>query len=165
MARSKEVQKQEKELALRNFKFNRFLFIRYALAFSVIGNLYWLFMNLFTQVSSIIFPGVMVVLGGMAAFEYLRLYWTHDNTLKYSKIYFQAQIVANVMLFFATFNETVFSYLYPFLGVSDEAILLVYIILGVGLVVAGISLFKIQRIEQNKDKKYQYIQRYEKYTS
>lgn len=165
MARSKEIKKHEKELALRNFRFNRFLFIRYALAFSVIANLYWLFMNLFTQVSSIILPGVMVVLGGMAAFEYLRIYWTHQNTLKFSKIYFQTQIVVNVLLFFATFNETVFSYLYPFLGMSYEAILLVYIILGVGLVVAGISLFKVLRIAKNKDKKYQYIQRYEKYTS
>ncbi|AMB97931.1 hypothetical protein [Aerococcus urinaeequi] len=165
MARSKEIKKHEKELALRNFRFNRFLFIRYALAFSVIANLYWLFMNLFTQVSSIILPGAMVVLGGMAAFEYLRIYWTHQNTLKFSKIYFQTQIVVNVLLFFATFNESVFSYLYPFLGVSNEAILLVYIILGVGLVVAGISLFKVLRIAKNKDKKYQYIQRYEKYTS
>lgn len=165
MVRSKEMKKHEKELALRNFRFNRFLFIRYALAFSVIANLYWLFMNLFTQVSSIILPGVMVVLGGMAAFEYLRIYWTHDNTLKFSKIYFQAQIVVNVLLFFAPFNETVFKHLYPFIGMSDEAVLLVYIILGVGLVVAGISSFKVRRIAQNKDKKYQYIQRYEKYTS
>ena len=165
MARSKEMKKHEKELALRNFRFNRFLFIRYALAFSVIANLYWLFMNLFTQVSSIILPGVMVVLGGMAAFEYLRIYWTHDNTLKFSKIYFQAQIVANVLLFFAAFSESAFNYLYPFLGMSDEAVLLVYIILGVGLVVAGISLSKVLRIAKNKDKKYQYIQRYEKYTS
>lgn len=165
MARSKEMKKHEKELALRNFRFNRFLFIRYALAFSVIANLYWLFMNLFTQVSSIILPGVMVVLGGMAAFEYLRIYWTHDNTLKFSKIYFQAQIVANVLLFFAAFSESAFNYLYPFLGMSDEAVLLVYIILGVGFVVAGISLFKVLRIAKNRDKKYQYIQRYEKYTS
>lgn len=165
MVKSKEIKKHEKELALRNFRFNRFLFIRYALAFSVIANLYWLFMNLFTQVSSIILPGVMVVLGGMAAFEYLRLYWTHDNTLKLSKIYFQTQIVVNILLFFVTFNETAFSYLYPFLGVSNQAILLVYIILGVGLVVAGVSLFKVLRIAKNKDKKYQYIQRYEKYTS
>ncbi|MFJ8451458.1 hypothetical protein ACIQ9H_04635 [Aerococcus viridans] len=159
------MKKHEKELALRNFRFNRFLFIRYALAFSVIANLYWLFMNLFTQVSSIILPGVMVVLGGMATFEYLRIYWTHDNTLKFSKIYFQAQIVANVLLFFAAFSETAFNYLYPFLGMSDEAVLLVYIILGVGFVVAGISLFKVLRIAKNRDKKYQYIQRYEKYTS
>lgn len=165
MARSKEMKKHEKELALRNFRFNRFLFIRYALAFSVIANLYWLFMNLFTQASSIILPGVMVVLGGMAAFEYLRIYWTHDNTLKFSKIYFQAQIVANVLLFFAAFSESAFNYLYPFLGMSDEAVLLVYIILGVGFVVAGISLFKVLRIAKNRDKKYQYIQRYEKYTS
>lgn len=165
MVKSKELQQQEKALALRNFRFNRFLFIRYALAFSVIANLYWLFMNLFTQVSSIIFPSVMVVLGGMAAFEYLRIYWTHDNTLKFSKIYFQTQMIFNLILFFVTFNETAFNYLYPFLGVSDEAKLLVYIILGVGLVVAGVSLFKIQRIAKNKDKKYQYIQRYEKYTS
>lgn len=165
MARSKEVQQQEKELALRNFKFNRFLFIRYALAFSVIANLYWLFMNLFTQVSSVVLPAIMVIIGGMAAFEYLRLYWTHDNTLKFSKIYFQVQLVVNVLLFFTTFSETAFNYLYPFLGMSDEAILLVHIILGVGLVVAGVSLFKIQRIAKNRDKKYQYIQRYEKYTS
>lgn len=89
MKRSKEVQAQEKELALRNFKFNRFLFIRYALAFSVIANLYWLFMNLFTQISSVVVPLMMVILGGMAAFEYIKVYWVHENKLKYSKIYFQ----------------------------------------------------------------------------
>lgn len=165
MKKNKEVQKQERALALRNFKFNRFLFIRYALAFGIIVNLYWLFMNLFTQVSSIILPLVMVVAGGLAAFEYLRVYWVHENTLKYSNIYFLTQILVNVGLFIATFSETAFNYFYPFLGISEEARLLVYIILGVGIIMSGISLFKVRRIQLNKDKKYKYIQRYEKYSS
>src|SRR5699024_5873900 len=125
MARSKEIKKHEKEFALRNFRFNRFLFIRYALAFSVIANLYWLFMNLFTQVSSIILPGAMVVLGGMAAFEYLRIYWTHQNILKFSKIYFQTQFVVIVLLFFSYFIVRLFGYLFILLFVSDIAFYLV----------------------------------------
>lgn len=165
MKRSKEVQAQEKELALRNFKFNRFLFIRYALAFSVIANLYWLFMNLFTQISSVVVPLMMVILGGMAAFEYIKVYWVHENKLKYSKIYFQAQFIMNIGLFLLSLNDSVFAFLYPFIEVTPEARMLVYGILAIGMVIAGVSLFKIHRIHLNKDKKYQYIQRYEKYSS
>lgn len=165
MKKSKEVQLREKELALRTFKFNRFLFIRYALAFGVIANMYWFFMSLFTQVSSIVLPLIIVIAGGFAAFEFIRVYWVHENTLKFSKLYFQVQATVNIALSLILLNDSAFNYFYPFFDTSSEARILVYGILAIGLVISGISLFKIHKINLNRDKKYQYIQRYEKYSS
>lgn len=159
--KSRMIQEQ-KELSIRNFKFNRFILLRYFLALFFFINVYWLVFNLFTKPITSIVPLIIIICSLFAVVEQIKLFWVHDNTLNYTKRFFGFQLLMNLMIAVITWNESVFSMLYPFLTYGKESLMAVYGILIVGALVSFLLYRKAQSISMNRDKKYSLIKKYEK---
>lgn len=152
----------QKELSIRNFKFNRFILLRYALALFFFINVYWFIFNLFTKSITAIVPGIVIVCSLAAIGEQIKLFWNHDNALKFTKMFFKVQLAVNIILAVIIWIESVFSFLYPFLTFTNDSLAVVYAILIVGMFVALLLIKKAQSISNNRDKKYKLIKKYEK---
>ena len=67
-------QEQQKKMAEKNFRFNRFLFLRYVLAVFFFANLYWLLAAMASNALLLILPLALLVLAISAIGEYVRLW-------------------------------------------------------------------------------------------
>lgn len=157
-----KVMKNQQELAVRNFKFNRFLLLRYSLALFFFVNLYWLIFNLFTSPITAVVPLLIIICSTLAVGEQIKLYWHHDNTLKFTKLFFKTQFTANVLLTAVAWNKSIFSFLYPFLTYQNNLVMLLYALFITGAFASLILIKKAERIGMNKDKKFELIKKYEK---
>lgn len=154
--------KNQQELAMRNFKFNRFLLLRYSLALFFFVNLYWLIFNLFTRPITATIPLLIIICSFLAVGEQIKLYWHHDNTLKFTKLFFKVQFFVNIFFAVVAWNESFFSFLYPFLTYGTHILILLYALFSAGALASFLLLKKSERISQNKDKKFELLKRYEK---
>lgn len=157
-----KIVQMQKKTTLKNFRYNRFLLLRYLLAGFFFTNLYWGLALILSKSFAAVFPVSLLVLSILASAEHAKLYGEENdemmNKLRYHNIYQKCQIVANVILFTCMFFDELFSFFYPFLVTTVQVKLSVggLLIIGVGL--SLIILIRIQQIYQQKDKHFSYIQ-------
>lgn len=168
MQKQKKTQQStyRKETSKRNFRYNRFLLLRYLLAVFFFSNLnlailYWLGKN-----KLILIPLGMLVLSVLAIYEHVKLYGETtdkvDHQLRYNLLYHQVQGILNSLLLLSTLANIQFLTFFPFLvnTAKNRWIVAIILILGIGL--SLLSIRRIMAIREQKDKHFGYIQEYEK---
>lgn len=153
------IETQKKLSSLKNMYFNRYLMVRYFLAVFVFSNFYW---ALYTQGHWImVIPCILLLLAIKPCFDVIRSYGETSIDMKWSTIYFRAQlgvnIVAAILMWTGMFHD-----LFPFLSdILPSQILASTILLG-GAIMALCCVKRLDKIERNEDKQYKRILQYEK---
>ena len=129
--------------------FNRYLAIRYWMALYFFIDMYWLILLCLEKSILSLFLSVVFIYFGFAIVEQVKKYHTRNNNLRFTKNYFNVQIISN-------FIKTVL--LIPYISLFGAQLLC-----GVSLLeIIGCILLKkrIEKIENNQDKYYIQIQEY-----
>lgn len=154
----------KKKTAVKNFRYNRYLMLRYLLAGFFFSNLYWGLALLMTSSIFALLPFGLLLLSVPAIAEHVRLYgFASDevkNKLQFHKMYQQIQAAINVFLLLSCITGMSFSKLYPFLTNTIETRLATSSVLLAGIILSLIKLKRIQMIYINQDQHYQAIQRF-----
>ncbi|MBE6169603.1 MAG: hypothetical protein E7152_08100 [Enterococcus casseliflavus] len=159
-------QEQQKKMAEKNFRFNRFLFLRYVLAVFFFANLYWLLAAIASNALLLILPLSLLVLAILAIGEYVRLYGSYSEQiagkLRWTRLFYLCQLTMNLLLYVVCFFSPLFSFVFPFLDntLVNRGVLALW--LGVGLALAALCLQRVNKIRRKKDTYYGYIKEYKK---
>ena len=153
------IETQKKLSSLKTLYFNRYLMVRYFLAVFVFSNFYW---ALYTQGHWImVLPCMLLLLAIKPCFDVIRSYGETNIDMKWSTIYFRAQlgvnIVAGILMWTGMFHD-----LFPFLSDITISHILAFMILFIGGIMAFSCVKRLGKIERNEDKQYQRIIQYEK---
>ncbi|MCO8287275.1 hypothetical protein [Tetragenococcus halophilus] len=162
--RSKQIRKK---IAETNFRYNRFLLLRYLLAVFFFVNLYWVLASLLSKAHlAFIISLLLLIVCGFAISEHVKLYGDESDhvlmKLHYNRIYHLFQLVVNSCLFIIAITNLGFEEMYPFLINNFQTRLLIICIVLLGIVCGWSCLYRIHVISQRKDKYYQYIKKYKK---
>lgn len=143
---------------LKNIYFNRYLMIRYFLAIFMFVNFYWLILAS-AWIKAI--PVGLLVLGIASCIEMVKAYGKKEVSMKWTKYFFQVQMMVNIVCFILIWTPA-FHSLLPFFKAS----LITYMIACSMYVVGGLMAFacvrRLKQIDENTDKQYAYIQQCEK---
>ena len=160
------VSQLKKETALKNFRYNRFLLLRYLLAGFFFTNLYWLLSLAMSKSMWALLPLGLIVLSVPAIAEHLRLYgYPSDdvrNQLKWHRFYQRTQLAVNGILLLSVLTNLGFSQVFPFFTNNTTSKGFVSCILIVGILLSGIILKRISSIYSQKDKHASYITEFSK---
>lgn len=156
----------KKETALKNFRYNRFLLLRYLLAGFFFSNLYWLLMLFMSHSWYALLPASLMLFMLPAIAEHAKLYGDMtdqiENKLRHNKFYHSIQLGLNLLLLVLSFTAGGYRRLYPFLATSSQARAAIATILLVGIFLSAFCIQRIKRIYLQKDKHYEYIQEFAK---
>ncbi|MGM0165399.1 hypothetical protein IGI39_000341 [Enterococcus sp. AZ135] len=160
------VSQLKKETALKNFRYNRFLLLRYLLAGFFFTNLYWLLSLAMSKSIWALLPLGLIVLSVPAIAEHLRLYgYPSDdvrNQLKWHRLYQITQLITNVILLVSVLTNLGFEQAFPFFTNTVTSKGFVSCILLVGSLLSGVILKRIKSIYSQKDKHASYITEFSK---
>ena len=160
------VSQLKKETALKNFRYNRFLLLRYLLAGFFFTNLYWLLSLAMSRSAWSLLPLGLIVLSVPAIAEHLRLYgYPSDdvrNQLIWHRLYQMTQGIINLVLLVSVLTNFGFEQVFPFFTNSATSKGFVSCILLVGMLLSGIILKRIQSIYSQKDRHASYITEFSK---
>ncbi len=156
----------KKETAMKNFRYNRFLILRYLLAAFFFSNLYWLLMLWMSRSWYGLLPASLLILTLPAIAEHAKLYGDMTDQiqgkLRHHKFYQSIQLGINLVLLVISFTQGGFQRLYPFLTVSSQARAALVTVLLVGIILSAFCIQRIRRIYLQKDKHYSYIKEFAK---
>lgn len=147
---------------MKNMEFNRYIMLRYSLALLFFANLNWLLMLLLASSNFLFVPLLLTISAGFPIYEQLKLYSKKHTPLKWTKKYFMAQVITNMVLLPLILFTPLYNLFFPFMANSVQGFIGVGIILILGLVVGISCLRKITAIHENKDKAYDNILKYKK---
>lgn len=160
------VSQLKKETAMKNFRFNRFLLLRYLLAGFFFTNLYWLLSLAMSKSAWALLPLGLIVLSVPAIAEHLRLYgYPSDdvrNQLKWHRLFQITQIITNVILLVSVLTNFGFEQVFPFFTNSTTSKGFVSCILLAGILLSAVILKRISSIYSQKDKHASYITEFSK---
>lgn len=156
-----------KETAETNFRYNRFLLLRYLLVFFFFTNLYWALASFLSQdYLALIISSFLLVVGGFAVSEHVKLYGDRSNQvelkLHYNRLYHLFQLIVNTYLFLVSITGWGFTWMFPFLNDYFQVRLFIMGIVLVGSGLSWVCLRRIRAISQKEDKHYQYIKEYKR---
>lgn len=157
-----KLSKKRNEVSMRNFRYMRYITVRYVLALFFFSNLYWALFSFLHKSYGGLLPLALLMISIPSVFEQKKLYWEHSHLQLSTKRYFKCQLVINNLLFLSVWYSNIFKLLYSFLKYKEETIMTIYFILLVGLLALIYVLHLIKRIESNKDKRYRQIVLYER---
>lgn len=156
----------KRENGVKNFRYNRYLLLRYLLAVCFFTNLYWALGLVMSQSGLAIIPCGLLVISMVAIMEHVKLYGaknTHSATnLQGNFIYHLIQVSLSIGLFLSVLTNIGFTEFYPFLTQTRQTRMIMLVVLGVGILISFTCLRRIQRIRHNQDKHYGYMQEFEK---
>lgn len=153
------------EMAKKNFRYNRYLLLRYVLATFFFSNLYWGLSLLLSGSGFISIPMIMLGIRLWVVTEHVRLYGLKAQNkvnLQGNYIYYLCQLLLNGVLMISVLTSIGFTRLFPFLTQNHETKITVSVWLLVGILLSVVCLHRISKIRKNKDKHYSYIQEFEK---
>ncbi|GCF93606.1 hypothetical protein NRIC_14970 [Enterococcus florum] len=164
--RKREAAELKKETALKNFRFNRFLILRYFLAAFFFSNLYWLLMLFMGRSWSALLPLSLIILAVPAIMDHARLYGEMSDQvqqkLRHHSFYQYVQLILNGFLLVVSLTDSGIRRLFPFLTATSEAKAAIFSVLMIGIFMSAFCLHRIQRIYRQKDKHYGYIKEFVK---
>lgn len=152
--------KIHQKASLTNLYFNRFLAVRYSTALFLFLNLYWLVFLLGSLSFMAILPAMIFILGTLASFEQIKLYRQHQNRLPFAKLFYQTIFISYCMVTITVYSS-LFHLFFPFLKVAPTTLTTIFVLLLGCLTISLLMLYKLKKIERNKDKHYQRILAYQ----
>lgn len=151
----------KKKLSLKVMSYNRFLMIRYTTALFFFSNLYWLVFLLYQKSSGFIIPLLLLGSSLLPIVEQVKLYREPTSNAPLTKKYYQIQLGANFVLI-TTSLTPIFKELFFFMNQDKDGRLSTIFILLVGIILSLIMLQRLTKIQQNQDKQYDRVKKYEK---
>lgn len=155
-----KLEKRRKETSLKAMYFNRFLLIRYITAGMFFANVYWFISLMISRSIMSLVPGINLVVIVMATFEQFSMVSAPINDAKKSAFAYRYLLIANIVTGMNAFTP-LFNKLFPFFNNSMKSS---YLILGIniiGIVLCMISIMRLEKIKNCKDKQFKNIKRYE----
>lgn len=149
-----------KKTSLNSMYFNRFLWIRYALAIFMFCNLYWAIFSLGAQSIFAILPIFLLIGLATVLFEQVKLYRNHSNELPKTRLFFIGQLAINSLLLISIYTSF-YKKLFPFFTESSTTKSMVSFLVLIGIMLCLLTLNKIKIIGQNQDKHFGIIKKYE----
>jgi len=153
-----DIEKNRKDMSLKNMQFNRFLFIRYATAFFFFVNLYWAL--IMRQTLIVLIPIAIMIVASLAIVEQIKLFGQHDNQLRYSKFYFRSQLLVNIVLMVSTITPE-FVTLFRFVNNTSQNRLIILVTLLLGSIIVMLVNQRLNLIASNHDKYYSRLVAYQ----
>ncbi len=156
-----------KKTSIQNFRFQRYMLLRYLLALFFFSNLYWVLgLYLGGNFTGMILPAGLLVLSLPAIAEHVKLYGDKRRLvfqqLHFNRIYFWSQMCVNLVLIVISLGNIGFSYLFPFFTKVVSTRIIFSAILFVGGLLAYLCIHRIKLIAANGDKHYQRMLAFEK---
>ena len=155
----------EKETAVKNFRYNRFLLLRYLLAGFFFMNLYWGLSLALSQSWVALLPFGLMVLNLPAIAEHLRFYGYPSKEIKgqldQHRRYQWVQLGTNLVLVVMCWAGSGLQMVFPFLNADPSSRGFVSCILLSGILLSLLSLRKIAKIYANLDRHARYIDEFE----
>ncbi|OCG18714.1 MULTISPECIES: hypothetical protein [unclassified Gilliamella] len=151
-----------KKISLTNLYFNRFLAIRYTVAFFLFLNLYWATFLMGSLSMVAILPFALFVLGILTTWEQIKLYRNHCNKLPYARLFYRALAIVFVTLMITLYTP-LYHFFFPFLKQTPVALHVLMVLLTVSLIIITLMLSKLNKIQHNQDLHFKRIQAYEEF--
>ncbi|MBP2622845.1 hypothetical protein [Streptococcus oricebi] len=151
---------KSKAATLKNMYYARYLLVRYTLPIYFFVNLYWLLI-LFLSKSYLALPYPLVLMGagGLAMLEQGRMYSEEQKPARLTSRFLQLTIISNLVLMLAVLGGAK-SFFYPFVKDTSGTSAILIIFLGLGILLAGLILAKLRRIDAKADWQYKRIRQY-----
>lgn len=150
------------KVSLKNMEYNRYIAVRYSLALLFFANVNW-FISLFVANSIFLFvPLLLLVYAIFSIYEQIRLYSNKGIPLKHTKRFFLIQLTVNSVLLVLSFITSFYNLAFPFMSPSIQGFLGIEFILVIGIGIEAISLKKITKISNKKDRLYKEVIKYKK---
>ena len=149
--KDQSLEQKKHDMSVRSINFSRYLMIRYFSAAFLFTNLFWLvFAICYQNIVASIISGLLFVLLLIASVEQISKWNVRNTDLKFTKLYYQLQLVANVI--FAISCYLPFGkILFPFMATNDVANV-IFTILVVGILGSILILRRISNIQNGRDK-------------
>ncbi|NUF48538.1 hypothetical protein [Gilliamella sp. ESL0250] len=151
-----------KKISLTNLYFNRFLAIRYTVAFFLFLNLYWATFLMGSLSMVAILPLALFVLGILTTWEQIKLYRNHCNKLPYARLFYRVLAIVFVTLMITLYTP-LYHFFFPFLKQTPDALHVLMVLLTVSLIIITLMLSKLNKIQHNQDLHFKRIQAYEEF--
>ncbi len=145
--RDQSLEQKKHDMSVRSINFSRYLMIRYFSAAFLFTNLFWLvFAICYQNIVASIISGLLFVLLLIASVEQISKWNVRNTDLKFTKLYYQLQLGANVIFAiscYLPFGKTLF----PFMAKN-----VIFTILIIGILGSILILRRISNIQNGRDK-------------
>ena len=149
--KDQSLEQKKHDMSVRSINFSRYLMIRYFSAAFLFTNLFWLvFAICYQNIVASIISGLLFVLLLIASVEQVSKWNVRNTDLKFTKLYYQLQLVANVIFAISCYLPFVKT-LFPFMATNDVANV-IFTILIVGILGSILILRRISNIQNGRDK-------------
>ena len=145
--------------SIKNMYFNRYLMIRYFLAACIFANFYW--MLSVRDNASKLFAIALLIVGSFACLESIRSYGEKKVSMKWTKRFFNYQLITNICLLVIVFTPF-FKAVFPFLQDHMTSRIFISCLLIIGLLMCIACRIRLSKIDTNTDKHYARILQFEK---
>ena len=149
--KDQSLEQKKHDMSVRSINFSRYLMIRYFSAAFLFTNLFWLvFAICYKDIGASIISGLLFVLLLVASVEQVSKWNVRNTDLKFTKLYYQLQLVANVIFAigcYLPFGKLLF----PFMTTNDVANVIVTILV-IGMLGSILILRRISNIQNGRDK-------------
>lgn len=149
--KDQSLEQKKHDMSVRSINFSRYLMIRYFSAAFLFTNLFWLvFAICYKDIGASIISGLLFVLLLVASVEQVSKWNVRNADLKFTKLYYQLQLGANVIFAigcYLPFGKLLF----PFMTTNDVANVIVTILV-IGMLGSILILRRISNIQNGRDK-------------
>ena len=149
--KDQSLEQKKHDMSVRSINFSRYLMIRYFSAAFLFTNLFWLvFAICYKDIGASIISGLLFVLLLVASVEQVSKWNVKNTDLKFTKLYYQLQLGANVIFAigcYLPFGKLLF----PFMTTNDVANVIVTILV-IGMLGSILILRRISNIQNGRDK-------------
>lgn len=149
--KDQSLEQKKHDMSVRSINFSRYLMIRYFSAAFLFTNLFWLvFAICYKDIVASIISGLLFVLLLVASVEQVSKWNVKNTDLKFTKLYYQLQLGANVIFAigcYLPFGKLLF----PFMTTNDVANVIVTILV-IGMLGSILILRRISNIQNGRDK-------------
>lgn len=154
------IEERRKENAIKTLFYNRYFAIRYISAAYLFVNLYWAAVLYMTQdYLAMLVPVAMLVFAGLTMWEQFKMFTRNQEQAKITYRFYQTVIGVNAILALMTLTGQI-GFLFPFLQDTQQSVIALLLIQGVGILLAVWILSKLNRINKNADKQYLRLKQY-----
>lgn len=150
------------KVAVKNMEYTRYIGVRYALALLLFTNLNWAIALFLSKSFLIVIPTLLTFYTALAAFEQIKLYSNKDLPMKHTKNYFKTQFVVNLLLLLGILYLPFYKKAFPFIAANSQGKIGSAFVLGIGLLITFLSIKKMAKIENKKDRLYEEVSKFKK---
>ena len=154
------IEERRKENAIKTLFYNRYFAIRYISATYLFINLYWSVALYMTQdYLAMLVTVAMLIFAGLTMWEQFKMFTRNQEQAKITYRFYQTVIGVNAILALMTLTGQI-GFLFPFLQDTQQSVIALLLIQGVGILLAVWILSKLNRINKNVDKQYLRLKQY-----